>query len=1065
MTKRQSIGLTAATLMFFGFGLEAFAGTYTSNYLGGGIWEQDGNWSTNAYPQDGHYVLVSGNPYPDASPLYNVTIHNPAACNLGIFVHVEAVSVFSGSTLNLGPTDYMDLFANGGLSNAGLITLNATATARSGMRLAANSNVASGGEIFMNDGAQNFVTGGNAGKVFTVSAGGQIRGAGDLNVYLGDDVRTYMQWVNHGLIEAMQPVNALRIQLTDDTSVNGLINDAMLRASGSGVLRISAPFGNGGTVLNQGGTIAAIDNGTFRIASGVTVNGGTLTTSGNGTIHGDYPGSGGGILQNLTNTGVVAVDNSEALTLGGTFTNNGSVRVSSTGSGATLRFLDQTIVAGPGAITLSDNGSNTIEGESTGNGFTLGTAATLEGSGMISPGPSGGSNMAKVTNQGVIEATHPANRLNIRVEDFNNTALTNSGTLSARDGATLAIYSTNGGRVFNAGGKLEALDNSTIRIASGVTVEGGVLSSSGTGAIRGGDPNNGGGVISNVTNTGVVASDAGELIGASGTLTNKKRIRLNGGALLVIGGNLALNGNGLVTLKGAGTGIAGGDQVGRTLTVGSDAKIRGNGQLGTNNSNFTFKALNVVNHGLIEATGGALTAYIATFDHSNVLNHGGTLRAAGKGNTLVFSGPNTVKNNGRIEALVGGTVQFDNGAGLSNLSKGVIEVDGTLNVASGVDLLGGSLTGTGAVNGDVRNTQGHVAPGHSPGRLKVNGNYTQGVKGVLNIQVAGNKPATGYDQLAVSGAAALHGTLNVSAIKGFKPAVGHVYTLITAGSFSGKFGHVKLTGLSGKLDYSSNGVTLTVTRSASHILNFSACGDALDGEKALVSEFSITGEEPKQVLIRSRAAFSGDEKLPAAAEELAFEVFDATGARVAGSGNRNAAEAAQLQSINSGIVTTLAPGDYTVAVRPMKNSKAAALLEVFDQNPDSSCALSSVRTRGFVGANNRVLTGGFTVGGGSIGATADVLIRARGTSLTEQGIKEPLHDATLDLFDANGQRLATNDHSGDLLQQTISGTQLPPIDSREPAIRRQLGAGNYTAVVRGANGAAGVTVLEISDLQ
>ena len=209
----------------------------------GGYWEQDSGWNTSAYPDNGHTIPgANGDPVPGPNPTYDVVIGNPSLCTLGRFVRVQTVNVLQGSTLNLGNNGY--LWANTGFGNAGLITLNSTGNFSGLLRASGNSNVVDGGEIFMSDSSANSVTAGASGKVLTIFTGGRIRGAGSVNQYTGTTFRGYFQIVNHGLIDAMQPVNALNIRLTDDPAIaDCLINDGTLRASGQGVLRISSSFG------------------------------------------------------------------------------------------------------------------------------------------------------------------------------------------------------------------------------------------------------------------------------------------------------------------------------------------------------------------------------------------------------------------------------------------------------------------------------------------------------------------------------------------------------------------------------------------------------------------------------------------------------------------------------------------------------------------------------------------------------------------------------------------------------------------------------------------------------
>jgi hypothetical protein len=74
--------------------------------------------------------------------------------------------------------------------------------------------------------------------------------------------------------------------------------------------------------------------------------------------------------------------------------------------------------------------------------------------------------------------------------------------------------------------------------------------------------------------------------------------------------------------------------------------------------------------------------------------------------------------------------------------------------------------------------------------LVINGDFTQGSFGTLKADVGGTTAGTGYDQLQISGAATLAGTLNVSTIGGFLPSSGDVFTVLTFGSRSGTFGSI-----------------------------------------------------------------------------------------------------------------------------------------------------------------------------------------------------------------------------------------------------------------------------------
>jgi hypothetical protein len=92
-------------------------------------------------------------------------------------------------------------------------------------------------------------------------------------------------------------------------------------------------------------------------------------------------------------------------------------------------------------------------------------------------------------------------------------------------------------------------------------------------------------------------------------------------------------------------------------------------------------------------------------------------------------------------------------------------------------LPGGTLSGTGAVEGDVVGG-GNLRPGNSPGILTITGNYTQTPTSVLEIEVGALTPGpgspnvnAGHDQVRVGGVATLDGRYDFPIINGFSPQV------------------------------------------------------------------------------------------------------------------------------------------------------------------------------------------------------------------------------------------------------------------------------------------------------
>jgi sugar lactone lactonase YvrE len=126
-------------------------------------------------------------------------------------------------------------------------------------------------------------------------------------------------------------------------------------------------------------------------------------------------------------------------------------------------------------------------------------------------------------------------------------------------------------------------------------------------------------------------------------------------------------------------------------------------------------------------------------------------------------------------------------------------------------------------------------------------------------------------------------------------------------------------------------------------------------------------------------------------------------------------------------------------------------------------ALLNISTRGFVQGGNDVLIAGFVVGGtGPVGT--QVLVRALGPSLSSFGVTNPLADPVLELHDASGALLASNNNWQDSQAQAISATGLNPSNDRESAILTTLQGGAYTAILGTATGAPGTALVEVYNL-
>src|SRR5207247_5496514 len=102
-----------------------------------------------------------------------------------------------------------------------------------------------------------------------------------------------------------------------------------------------------------------------------------------------------------------------------------------------------------------------------------------------------------------------------------------------------------------------------------------------------------------------------------------------------------------------------------------------------------------------------------------------------------------------------------------------------------------------------------------------------------------------------------------------------------------------------------------------------------------------------------------------------------------------------------------------------------------------------------------------------------VIILAIDPELTQYGVPSVLSDPTLELHDATGALIASNDNwQHTIIGGIITSDQVSdimnsghaPTDPRESAIIATLPPGNYTAIVRGVNNTTGVALVEVYDL-
>lgn len=226
---------------------------------------------------------------------------------------------------------------------------------------------------------------------------------------------------------------------------------------------------------------------------------------------------------------------------------------------------------------------------------------------------------------------------------------------------------------------------------------------------------------------------------------------------------------------------------------------------------------------------------------------------------------------------------------------------------------------------------------------------------------------------------------------------------------------------------------------------------------SVIGGFIIGGTKSRKILIRAIGPSLADFGLAPLADPT-LELYDADGALLASNDNWMDTQETEIRDtglqpndpLEAGIVMTLTPGVYTAILRPHETvpgdrvpTSGTALVELYDLSPIIAQALDNISTRGAVVGSAKPMIAGFIIGNGD---NVTVLLRALGPALNNFGLSG-LSDPRLDLYDAEGNILASNNNWQDSQATEIAATGLAPTDPLEAAILVNLPRGSYTAVL------------------
>ena len=270
--------------------------------------------------------------------------------------------------------------------------------------------------------------------------------------------------------------------------------------------------------------------------------------------------------------------------------------------------------------------------------------------------------------------------------------------------------------------------------------------------------------------------------------------------------------------------------------------------------------------------------------------------------------------------------------------------------------------------------------------------------------------------------------------------------------------------------------SLTVTEGSSpppvQSQNLSTRLDVQTGDNVGIGGFIITGSTAKKVLIRGLGPSLEASGVTNFLADPALELHKPNGTTLVDN-NWMDSQLADIAAtglkptndLEAAMVATLDPGPYTVILSGNGGTTGIGLIEIYDLDAGITSQLANVSTRGFVGTGDDVMIGGVIIGPNGA-PEATIAVRAIGPSLADQGVANPLADPNLELHDANGVLIASNNNWQDDPTQAaaLSAAGLAPTNALESGLYLTLATGGYTAIVQGQNGASGVGLVEIYNI-
>ena len=504
------------------------------------------------------------------------------------------------------------------------------------------------------------------------------------------------------------------------------------------------------------------------------------------------------------------------------------------------------------------------------------------------------------------------------------------------------------------------------------------------------------------------------------------------------------------------------------------------------------------------ASGGIYTLTATAIDNSGAATSTTStvlaLSAASGGGDTVFTGSMFgLGETGRF-AIINASGKSAAFIGYSTLGAGKvyfypsIPVDAsrgfTLSDSTGKVLIAGSVGDTAAtittLDGAATTLIGVVT--FPTGTPVASGYYTGSIAGRPASQLATIVGPDGSITLfATDGSVRTAGAGTVSATGAFTniPALG-------GGTFTGKADPATkfLTGnLTGPIAGGLMGaIESGVSFSDGFLRNLSSRGQVGSGSNILIAGFVVGGTTPKNVLIRAIGPSLTQFGITGALADSYLQLFGGTSGTTQLAANDNwggstalinasksvGAFSLSTTSLDSLLLVSLAPGNYTAQVSGVSGATGTALVELYDVDnptPYSTQKVTNISTRALVGTGQNILIAGFVVNGNT---PKKLLIRAVGPSLAPYLVAGTtvLADPFLRII-RNSDNLVVRENdnweTGNdislVTAATVSAGAFPLASGgKDAVILINLPPGTYSAQVSGNNATTGVALVEVYEV-